>query len=115
MTILSSTDPHFIRAMKPNLLKQKDVFDSFNVLRQLNYAGLLQTINVRQHGYSFRPTFEEFYLKFRVLIDEKAVANKDFRAKCDYLLSKVEIDRKLIQMGVSKLFLKDAQVFLLFS
>lgn len=47
MDILSKTEPHFIRAIKPNNLKKPNNFDSINALRQLKYTGLLETIRIR--------------------------------------------------------------------
>ena len=40
MTTINSTQPHYIRCIKPNQLKQSDNFVQDEVLRQLKYAGI---------------------------------------------------------------------------
>ncbi len=40
ITTLSSTEPHYVRCIKPNSLKIKNVFDNDLVTAQLRYAGI---------------------------------------------------------------------------
>jgi len=68
LNILGTTESHFIRAIKPNHIKEPLFFDGMNVLRQLSYSGLLETIRIRGSGYSYRPTFQEFITRFDLLI-----------------------------------------------
>jgi len=108
---LLTTEPHFIRALKPNSLKKPDNFDAVNALRQLRYAGLLETIRIRSAGYSVTPTYEEFYHRFKIIVEnaDNLTAGKDARGKCEVLLNELNLDMKKFQMGVTKIFLKEAQ------
>ncbi|XP_009459330.1 PREDICTED: unconventional myosin-VIIa-like [Nipponia nippon] len=60
MERMYSANPHFVRCIKPNSQKDPGVVDSQVVLLQLRYNGLLETIRIRRHGFSWRPSFEEF-------------------------------------------------------
>ena len=41
METLNSTQPHYVRCVKPNDLKKPDVFDANNCLQQLRCVGCL--------------------------------------------------------------------------
>ncbi|NXE95859.1 MYO3B protein, partial [Menura novaehollandiae] len=60
MERMYSANPHFVRCIKPNSQKEPAVLDNQVVLLQLRYNGLLETIRIRRHGFSWRPSFEEF-------------------------------------------------------
>ncbi|PRP78118.1 class VII unconventional myosin [Planoprotostelium fungivorum] len=108
LTILSSTEGHFIRAIKPNHIKEPLFFDGMNVLRQLSYSGLLETIRIRGAGYSYRPTFAEFVSRFGVFLPrgKKFSGDKD---KCEWILDELEVPPGKYQIGITKLFLKDEE------
>uniref|UniRef100_A0A182SN80 Myosin motor domain-containing protein n=1 Tax=Anopheles maculatus TaxID=74869 RepID=A0A182SN80_9DIPT len=55
--------PQFIRCIKPNEQKAAKSFDATKVLKQLRYTGVLETIRIRQHGFSHRFTFADFLRK----------------------------------------------------
>jgi myosin heavy subunit len=69
MTIISSTEPHFIRAIKPNNVKKADFFEGATAVRQLRYSGLLETVRIRAAGFQYRPTYEECYKRFKILVN----------------------------------------------
>ncbi|XP_010126801.1 PREDICTED: unconventional myosin-VIIa-like, partial [Chlamydotis macqueenii] len=60
MERMYSSNPHFVRCIKPNSQKEPGVVDNQVVLQQLRYNGLLETIRIRRDGFSWRPSFEEF-------------------------------------------------------
>lgn len=60
MAILSSTQSHFIRCVKPNNDKNSNNFDSEVARNQLRYLGILEVIKIRKSGYAVRRTFKEF-------------------------------------------------------
>jgi hypothetical protein len=47
METLTATAPHYVRCLKPNVLKLPSVFDTDMVLNQLRYAGMMETIKIR--------------------------------------------------------------------
>lgn len=52
--------PQFIRCLKPNDKKTAKFFEIAKVLKQLRYTGVLETIKIRQHGFSHRYLFVDF-------------------------------------------------------
>lgn len=62
-----SGTPQFVRCIKPNDQRSSHCFDSTKVIKQLRYTGILETIRIRQHGFSHRIPFGEF-LKRQVCI-----------------------------------------------
>jgi len=47
---LKVTNPHYIKCIKPNRLKQQGIFDKSMVLEQLKYSGALEVVRIRQEG-----------------------------------------------------------------
>ena len=53
LLLLSFADarrPHFVRCVKPNASKKANSFAAKEVSRQLKYAGVLETVRIRQVG-----------------------------------------------------------------
>ncbi|XP_047481319.1 myosin-IIIb-like isoform X4 [Penaeus chinensis] len=96
--------PHFVRCIKPNDEKLPNKFDSKKVQRQLRYAGVMETVRIRQHGYSHRIPFAEFLRRYCFLafnFDERVTASKE---NCRLLLIRLKMDGWAI--GKTKVFLK---------
>ncbi|CAN6486067.1 unnamed protein product [Victoria cruziana] len=64
---LSSTEPHYIRCIKPNNLLKPAIFENTNVLQQLRCGGVLEAIRISCAGYPTRRTFDEFVDRFGLL------------------------------------------------
>jgi hypothetical protein len=47
MELLTQTEPHYIRCIKPNMFKIQRCFDAALVFHQLSYAGMMETIKIR--------------------------------------------------------------------
>ena len=62
--VLSTSNPSFIRCIKPNSEKASMLFSSPEVQNQLQYAGMLECIRIRKAGYSVRRTLKEFIDKY---------------------------------------------------
>lgn len=96
--------PQFVRCIKPNELKEAKKFESAKVLKQLRYTGVLETIRIRQNGFSHRFPFAEFLKRYCFLgftFNEKVVANRE---NCRLLLVRLKMDGWAL--GKSKVFLK---------
>ena len=66
--VLEKTQPHFIRCIKSNALKQPDAFDAPLCLEQLRYSGLFEAIRIRRAGYAHRETHASFAKRYAVLV-----------------------------------------------
>ena len=99
---LLSTEPHFIKCVKPNQVKQPAVFDSRFTLRQLTYLGLLEVIRIRRLGYPVRRNPPEFLERYGILAPGAKSAKE--------IAEKVGTQDQW-QMGKTKLFMKDQMYF----
>ncbi|XP_062698482.1 myosin-IIIb-like isoform X5 [Aedes albopictus] len=96
--------PQFIRCIKPNDMKAAKSFEPVKVLKQLRYTGVLETIRIRQHGFSHRLAFAEFLKRYYFLgygFEERVVASRE---SCRLLLVRLKMDGWAL--GKSKVFLK---------
>uniref|UniRef100_A0A8C0DW62 non-specific serine/threonine protein kinase n=1 Tax=Balaenoptera musculus TaxID=9771 RepID=A0A8C0DW62_BALMU len=96
--------PHFVRCIKPNDDREALKFTRDRVRAQLRSTGILETVSIRQQGYSHRILFEEFvkryyYLAFRA--HQTPLASKE---SCVAILEKSRLDHWLL--GKTKVFLK---------
>ncbi len=123
LKMLTQSNPRYIKCIKPNSQKKPKIIDSLDVMDQLLSAGVLEAIKIRKQGYSIRRTNEEFtrrYLKLYPQIGNKIKIfeeKNDFREAvlemCKYFSTIEEmknlfnLDKKLIQIGFSKTFMKD--------
>jgi len=62
--ILSQSNPRYIKCIKPNNYKKAGSFQSLEVNRQLLYAGVLETVNIRKICLSTRILHKEFVQKY---------------------------------------------------
>nr|XP_033800014.1 myosin-IIIb [Geotrypetes seraphini] len=96
--------PHFVRCIKPNDDRESMKFSRDRVLVQLRYTGILETVHIRQQGYSHRILFQEFikryyYLAFKA--HENPPATKE---SCIAILERARLNKWVI--GKTKVFLK---------
>jgi hypothetical protein len=69
ITVLQESEPHFVRCIKPNNLKNPISFEPELVLRQLRYSGVLEAIQIRKSGYPTRKLLNDFFKSYRLLAD----------------------------------------------
>ncbi|XP_011146962.1 myosin-IIIb isoform X2 [Harpegnathos saltator] len=99
-----SGSPQFVRCIKPNDSRSPRYFDKDKVIKQLRYTGVLETIRIRQNGFSHRIPFNEFLKRYCFLAfgyDERVVATRD---NCRLLLVRLKMDGWAL--GKTKVFLK---------
>ncbi|CDP03719.1 unnamed protein product [Coffea canephora] len=91
METLNSTEPHYIRCVKPNNLLKPAVFENANIMQQLRCGGVLEAIRISCAGYPTRKTFYEFLLRFGLLAPEFLEGNTDERIACKKILEKLNL------------------------
>lgn len=67
MTKLNTTEPHYVRCIKPNSANKPSLFEMSNVLHQLRCGGVLEAIRISCAGYPSRKPIEEFFDRFGLL------------------------------------------------
>ncbi|ERN15904.1 hypothetical protein AMTR_s00039p00219460 [Amborella trichopoda] len=105
---LSSTEPHYIRCVKPNNLLKPSIFENKNVLQQLRCGGVMEAIRISCAGYPTRRTFDEFLDRFGILVPDVLLGSCDEVTACKKLLEKVDLQG--YQIGKTKVFLRAGQM-----
>ncbi|BAT94952.1 hypothetical protein VIGAN_08160400 [Vigna angularis var. angularis] len=108
MDTLNSTEPHYIRCVKPNNLLKPAIFENINIMQQLRCGGVLEAIRISCAGYPTRRAFFEFINRFGILAPETMEANCDEKTACQKILEKMEL--KGYQIGKTKIFLRAGQM-----
>ncbi|XP_058105596.1 myosin-9-like isoform X4 [Magnolia sinica] len=108
METLNSTEPHYVRCVKPNNVLKPSVFENVNVMQQLRCGGVLEAIRISCAGYPTRRSFYEFIHRFGVLAREFLEGNYDEKVACRKLLEKKGL--KGFQIGKTKVFLRAGQM-----
>ncbi|KAM4108743.1 hypothetical protein ACB094_03G068500 [Castanea mollissima] len=108
METLSSTEPHYIRCVKPNNLLKPAIFENVNIMQQLRCGGVLEAIRISCAGYPTRRPFFDFINRFGLLAPEVVEGNVDEKVACKKILEKMGL--KGYQIGKTKLFLRAGQM-----
>uniref|UniRef100_A0A674PN07 Myosin IXA n=1 Tax=Takifugu rubripes TaxID=31033 RepID=A0A674PN07_TAKRU len=76
METLDQSEPYFVKCIRSNAEKLPLRFNDSLVLRQLRYTGMLETVRIRQSGYSIKYTFQDFVRHFHVLMPHGTTPTK---------------------------------------
>ncbi|XP_075682880.1 unconventional myosin-X [Rhinoderma darwinii] len=107
MATLSTSNPFFVRCIKPNIHKMPDQFDQTMVLNQLRYSGMLETVRIRRAGFPVRRPFQDFYFRYKVLMRNLTLPD-DLKGKCETLLHLHDTTDTEWQLGKTKVFLRES-------
>jgi myosin-5 len=110
MNTINNTDVHYIRCIKPNEAKAPWQFDGPMVLSQLRACGVLETVRISCAGYPTRWTYEEFALRYYMLVHSSNWTS-EIRTMADAILTKAlgtssgkGLDK--YQLGLTKIFFR---------
>uniref|UniRef100_A0AAX7V1R2 Myosin X n=1 Tax=Astatotilapia calliptera TaxID=8154 RepID=A0AAX7V1R2_ASTCA len=106
MATLSTSNPYFIRCIKPNTHKMPDHFDQTVVLNQLRYSGMLETVKIRRTGFPVRRTIQDFCSRFVLM--RGLLNSEDPRGCCVQLLCQYDSSSAEWQLGKTKVFLRES-------
>jgi hypothetical protein len=60
LAMLTTTQPHYIKCIKPNTMKVPNCFQGPTCFSQLQALGIFEAVSIRKRGYPCRVTHEEF-------------------------------------------------------
>ena len=109
LATLRTSNPFFVRCIKPNEMKKPGVFDEAVVVRQLRYSGMMSTIAIRKAGYPYQHTFDQFRKRYWLLHREFQITGKLTDEKFTKSIAGRALGNSSAsswQAGVSKIFLK---------
>ncbi|CAM0943743.1 unnamed protein product [Alopecurus aequalis] len=111
METLSSTEPHYVRCVKPNSVNRPQLFENQSVLHQLRCGGVLEAVRISLAGYPTRRTYAEFVDRFGVLVPDVMLGSYDEKALTEAVLEKMKLGN--FQLGRTKVFLRAGQIAIL--
>lgn len=108
MTNLRSTQPHFVRCIIPNEMKQPGVMDNGLVLHQLRCNGVLEGIRICRKGFPSRILYAEFKQRYRILNPSAAPEGQflDSKKATEKLMGSLDMDTSKFRFGHTKIFFK---------
>uniref|UniRef100_A0A8C5R427 Uncharacterized protein n=1 Tax=Leptobrachium leishanense TaxID=445787 RepID=A0A8C5R427_9ANUR len=107
MAMLNTSNPFFIRCIKPNTNKLPNTFSPEVVLNQLRYSGMLETVKIRRAGFPVRRQYQDFTSRYKMLVKHNQ-EDDDTRGTCAALLQIFDSTKKEWQLGKTKVFLKES-------
>jgi myosin-5 len=107
METLNTTEPHYIRCVKPNAVLKPGIFENDNVLNQLRCGGVLEAIRISCAGYPTKRAFDEFLDRF-VMLATDVPEGSDEKSACASICNKMGL--KGYQIGKTKIFLRAGQM-----
>ncbi|XP_066557834.1 unconventional myosin-IXAa isoform X2 [Amia ocellicauda] len=106
METLGQAEPYFVKCIRSNAEKLPLRFNDSLVLRQLRYTGMLETVRIRQSGYSIKYTFQDFVDHFHVLLPDGTSATpqciQDF-------LCQFDLTSDSYQVGTTMVFMREVE------
>uniref|UniRef100_A0A8C7U855 Unconventional myosin-IXa-like n=1 Tax=Oncorhynchus mykiss TaxID=8022 RepID=A0A8C7U855_ONCMY len=106
METLGHSEPYFVKCIRSNAEKLPLRFNDALVLRQLRYTGMLETVRIRQSGYSIKYTFQDFVRHFRVLLPDRTRPTKSGIRE---FFRQVHLAPAGYQVGNTMVFLREAE------
>ncbi|KAL3361022.1 hypothetical protein AABB24_014107 [Solanum stoloniferum] len=111
METLSTTEPHYIRCVKPNSLNRPQKFENVSILHQLRCGGVLEAVRISLAGYPTRRTYHEFIDRFGLIVLDMLDGSNDEKTITEKILQKLKLGN--YQLGKTKVFLRAGQIGIL--
>jgi len=108
MHTLNSTEPHYIRCIKPNSRKAALEYNGEMVLQQLQYSGVFEAVQIRKQGYPFRYKHMDFWRRYRCVFGLKYKWSKDVKKNVEVVLDKLKMKGQ-VQIGKSRVLYRAPQ------
>merc|ERR1711899_55663 len=106
MTILHSTEPHFIRCLVPNTHKQPGMVEPPLIMQQLTCNGVLEGIRICMRGFPNRIIYPDFKSRYAILGAAEIASSSDNKTAVYALLDKIEFSRDRYRLGHNKVFFR---------
>ena len=124
---MAATNQHYIRCLKPNMLKKSDLFHGDVLTRQLQYTGCGAVVAVQRSGYPVSMPQREFIRMYHcITLGTKTNISGDTKQQVEKLLTLAQslsedhkgkppwMDKNFgqppVQLGKTKVFMKDEVV-----
>ncbi|XP_062572386.1 myosin-I heavy chain-like isoform X2 [Saccostrea cucullata] len=105
--ILHSTNPWYVRCVKPNSAKKPNNFNTEEVLTQLRYSGMLDIIRIKKEGFPVHVAIDVFLSKYGVLL-QKCDDGLEPREQVRNILNVLLLPETEWQVGKTKVFMRNS-------
>jgi myosin heavy subunit len=114
MLAIRTTEPHYIKCIKPNNFKAPDVFHPISALKQIRYSNIIEFVRIRRARFPIQMKYHEFYARYETLIHSTSkTANRpgsesseEAKEYCRLITAKY-LPEDGYQFGLTLLFLKE--------
>ncbi|XP_060521426.1 myosin heavy chain, muscle isoform X45 [Cylas formicarius] len=106
MSTLRATQPHFVRCIIPNELKQPGVIDSHLVMHQLTCNGVLEGIRICRKGFPNRMVYPDFKLRYKILVASAIKDSTTPEKAAQIILDSINLDKEQYRLGKTKVFFR---------
>merc|ERR1712076_210484 len=106
MTILHSTEPHFIRCLVPNTHKQPGMVEPPLIMQQLTCNGVLEGIRICMRGFPNRIIYPDFKSRYAILGAAEIASSSDNKTATYALMDKINFSRDRYRLGHTKVFFR---------
>jgi len=104
--LLHSTNPWYVRCIKPNMVKAANFYDDKQVETQLQYLGMLDIIRIRREGFPIHFPISQFVVRYRCLVlNLVRLPNLQSEAAAK-ILQTLRMPKTEWQIGKNKVFLR---------
>ena len=105
MDSINLADPHFVRCVNPNAVKQAYLFDEQKAIEQLRCGGVIEAVRMARESYPTRLLHAEFVGTFAVICPGLQRGG-DARATCMSIIKHMQIPDKQYRLGHTMILLK---------
>ncbi|CAH1136020.1 unnamed protein product [Ceutorhynchus assimilis] len=106
MATLRATQPHFVRCIIPNELKQPGLIDSHLVMHQLTCNGVLEGIRICRKGFPNRMVYPDFKLRYKILAASQIKDATTPEKAAALILDAISLDKEQFRLGKTKVFFR---------
>ncbi|XP_060814110.1 myosin heavy chain, muscle isoform X22 [Bombus pascuorum] len=106
MTTLRATQPHFVRCIIPNEMKQPGVIDSHLVMHQLTCNGVLEGIRICRKGFPNRMVYPDFKLRYMILAPAAMASEADPKKAAQKCFDEIGLDPENYRIGHKQVFFR---------
>ncbi|XP_054083994.1 myosin heavy chain, muscle isoform X29 [Zeugodacus cucurbitae] len=106
MTTLRSTQPHFVRCIIPNEMKQPGLVDAHLVMHQLTCNGVLEGIRICRKGFPNRMVYSDFKMRYQILNPRGIKEVSEDKKASKILIESTGLNEDLYRLGHTKVFFR---------
>ncbi|KAH9114351.1 hypothetical protein AeMF1_011554 [Aphanomyces euteiches] len=89
LDMITQTQPHYIRCLKPNDQNKKQIFDKKRMADQLRYGGVLEAVTISRLGYPVHMAHASFVARYLVVLTPKPKSQPSVDSLLQLLVTKL--------------------------